>query len=153
MEKSQNKIDIRYMKLSDVDAVHALEIKCFTTPWSRDSFEQELTSNKLARYMVLSVDDEIVAYGGFWIIVDEAHITNIAVNPDKRRLGLGNRLVQGMLDEIEKMDLVNVTLEVRDSNLAARKLYAGFGFADAGRRPNYYQEPKEDAIIMWLNMQ
>lgn len=153
MEKSQSKIDIRYMTLEDVDAVHALELKCFTTPWSKDSFIQELTSNKLARYMVLLVDDEIVSYGGFWIIVDEAHITNIAVDPDRRRLGLGKKLVQGMIDEIQKMGLENVTLEVRDSNVAARNLYAGFGFADAGRRPSYYQEPKEDAIIMWLNMQ
>ena len=102
--------------------------------------------------MVLELDDEIVAYGGFWIIVDEAHITNIAVDPDRRRLGLGKKLVQGMIDEIVKMGMANVTLEVRDSNVAARALYAGFGFADAGRRPNYYQEPKEDAIIMWLKL-
>lgn len=152
MEKSQNKIDIRYMELSDVDAVHVLEEKCFTTPWSKDSFVQELSSNKLARYMVLLLDDEIVAYGGFWIIVDEAHITNIAVNPEKRRLGLGKKLVQGMIDEIIKLGMENVTLEVRDSNIPARNLYAGFGFTDAGRRPNYYQSPKEDAIIMWLSM-
>ena len=152
MEKSQNKIDIRYMDLKDVDAVHELELKCFTTPWSKDSFVQELSSNKLAKYMVLLLNDEIVAYGGFWMIVDEAHITNIAVNPEKRRLGLGKKLVQGMVDEIIKLGMENITLEVRDSNIPARNLYAGFGFADAGRRPNYYQNPKEDAIIMWLSM-
>ncbi len=102
--------------------------------------------------MILELDDVIVAYGGFWIIVDEAHITNIAVDPDKRRLGLGKKLVDGMIDEMEKMGMENVTLEVRESNIAARELYAGFGFADAGRRPKYYQDPKEDAIIMWLRL-
>lgn len=148
----ENNIHIRYMELSDVDAVYALEMKCFTTPWSRESFVQELTTNKLAKYMVLELDGTIVAYGGLWLIVDEAHITNIAVDPDRRRLGLGKKLVQGMIDEVIKMNMTDVTLEVRDSNLAARELYAGFGFKDAGRRPNYYQEPKEDAIIMWLKL-
>ena len=152
MENKQNSINIRYMDLDDVDAVHGLEMKCFTTPWSKESFIQELTVNNLAKYMVLELDGQIVAYGGMWIIVDEAHITNIAVDPDRRRLGLGKKLVEGMIDEIIKMSMENVTLEVRDSNIAARALYSGFGFADAGRRPNYYTEPKEDAIIMWLRL-
>lgn len=140
------------MALEDIDAICALEIKCFSTPWSRQAFEQELSSNKLAVYMVLELEGVITAYGGFWTIVDEAHITNIAVDPDKRRRGLGQKLVQGMIDQIRSMDMMTATLEVRDSNIAARALYSGFGFKDAGRRPNYYTHPNEDAIIMWLQL-
>jgi len=143
---------VRRMTLEDVDAVHEIEVRCFSTPWSKESFVQELSTNKLARYMVLELDGKIVAYGGFWIVVDEAHITNIAVDPSMRRLGLGKTLVQGMIDEIRKTDLYNVTLEVRASNTPAYKLYAGFGFVEVGRRPGYYQSPKEDAVIMWLKL-
>ncbi len=152
MEQSQSNINIRRMALEDIDAICALEIKCFSTPWSRQAFEQELSSNKLAVYMVLELEGVITAYGGFWTIVDEAHITNIAVDPDKRRRGLGQKLVQGMIDQIRSMDMMTATLEVRDSNIAARALYSGFGFKDAGRRPNYYTHPNEDAIIMWLQL-
>jgi len=137
------------MTLDDVDQVFELEKKCFSTPWSRESFEQEIESNKLAVYMVLERDNIIVAYGGFWTIVDEAHITNIAVDPAQRRQGLGQKLVAAMIVEIKLLGMDTATLEVRDSNTAARKLYSGFGFEDAGRRPNYYTEPSEDAIIMW----
>jgi len=151
MESNQNK-KIRFMTLGDLDAIVILEGKCFTTPWSRESFVQELTTNKLAKYLVLELDGRIVAYGGFWSIVDEAHITNIAVDPDERRQGLGKLLVSGMLEEIQSLKMDTVTLEVRDGNIPARALYEGFGFESAGRRPNYYQDPKEDAIIMWLKL-
>lgn len=143
---------VRLMTLEDVDAVHEIESRCFSTPWSKESFVQEITSNNLARYMVLELEGQIIAYGGFWIVVDEAHITNIAVDPSMRRRGLGKILVKGMIEEIEKTDLDNVTLEVRASNTPAYNLYEGFGFVEAGRRLGYYQSPKEDAIIMWLKL-
>ncbi len=143
---------IRRMTLEDVAGVHALEMKCFSTPWSQDAFVQELTTNKLARYMLYEENGEICAYGGYWVILDEAHITNIAVDPERRRQGIGRKLVGEMLGTMTSNNIKKVTLEVRRGNTAARRLYEGFGFAEEGIRPDYYQEPKEDAIIMWLDL-
>jgi ribosomal-protein-alanine N-acetyltransferase len=147
-----NSATIRQMTLDDVAGVHVLETKCFSTPWSKDAFVQELSTNKLARYMLYELSGEIYAYGGYWVILEEAHITNIAVDPEKRRLGIGRTLVSAMLETMQSNDIKKVTLEVRDGNTAARRLYESFGFKEAGIRPDYYQEPKEDAIIMWLDL-
>jgi ribosomal-protein-alanine N-acetyltransferase len=102
--------------------------------------------------MLYELSGEIYAYGGYWVILEEAHITNIAVDPEKRRLGIGRTLVSAMLETMQSNDIKKVTLEVRDGNTAARRLYESFGFKEAGIRPDYYQEPKEDAIIMWLDL-
>ncbi len=150
--ENQSSIRTRKMILADVVQVHVLEMKCFSVPWSMEAFAEEITSNKLAHYMVLEEDGVIRAYGGFWVIVDEAHITNIAVDPNLRQRGLGKALVGAMMHAIADMQIERVTLEVRSSNLPAIRLYEGFGFTRAGVRPNYYQEPKEDAIIMWLDL-
>lgn len=140
---------VRIMKLEDISAVYDLECKCFSVPWSIDSFMQEVEVNKLAHYYVGVENGEVVAYGGYWLVVDEAHITNIAVSPDCRRRGYGKRLVEIMLDRAKLDGARSITLEVRESNEAARMLYRSFGFKDAGVRPGYYQDPKEDAILMW----
>lgn len=150
--KPGQSVEVRKMTLDDVSAVYSLEEVCFSTPWSAEAFEQEITENSLAHYFVLESEGKIRAYGGYWMIVDEAHITNIAVDPSARRHGFGRILVAQMLDHMSEVGIADVTLEVRESNEAARRLYSGFGFKDAGRRPGYYQSPKEDAVIMWLNM-
>ncbi len=143
---------VEKMTSDHLDAVFELEKKCFSTPWSRESFIQETETNALAHYVVGFEGEDLVAYGGFWLVVDEAHITNIAVSPDTRRKGYGKVLVEAMLQEAKCLGALRSTLEVRESNVAARALYGGFGFKDIGLRKNYYESPKEDAVIMWMDL-
>ena len=142
----------RAMTLSDVDRVYEIELESFSPPWSKDSFVRELTENKLARYFVIEINGFIVAYGGMWLIVDEAHVTNIAVAKDFRGLGMGNILVERMADMALGEGAENMTLEVRVSNERAINLYKKFGFEEYGIRPNYYIENNEDALIMWKKL-
>ncbi|SHH36202.1 ribosomal protein S18-alanine N-acetyltransferase [Tepidibacter thalassicus] len=143
-----NNIDVRYLTKNDIDKIVELEKLCFVTPWTKGAFEQEL-KNKLARYIVIEKDNTIVAYGGIWLIVDEGHITNIAVHPDYRGIGLGNKIVNALIDECIKNDVTSMTLEVRKSNITAQNLYKKHGFEIAGIRPDYYKDTHEDALIMW----
>ena len=142
-------IDIREMTLEDVDGVLEVEKNSFTTPWSKESFIMEVTRNKLARYLVVSLDGSIVGYAGFWLIVGEAHITNIAVHSDYRGRGFGNLLLEGLIRLAKKLNCGSMTLEVRESNIVAQNLYKKYGFVEAGVRSNYYADVGEDAIIMW----
>lgn len=135
----------------DVDALGELDKICFTDPWSRDAFEAEITGNNLAEYIVAEKNGEIAAYMGMWFIVDEGHITNVAVAPKFRGLGLGREIVQAMIEYGKEEGLVRFTLEVRASNEVAQNLYKSFGFKAEGIRPKYYGDNGEDAIIMWLN--
>ncbi len=142
-------IIVRKMELSDIDSVVDIEENSFAIPWTRGAFESELKRNKLAKYFVVEVDGKVAAYGGVWLIIGEAHITNIAVHPKYRGKGIGKKLVEGLIEELEKLNIYKVTLEVRRSNLIAQGLYKKFGFIPSGVRPEYYEDNKEDAIIMW----
>ena len=144
-------INIRLMHFEDLDSVHAIEMQSFSEPWSRESFERELTVNHAARYVVVEKEGKIVAYGGLWLILDEANITNIAVDSSERRQGLGVLLTEALLRLARCYDCVSVTLEVRPSNTAARALYDRFGFQIVGVRPKYYSQPVEDALLMRKN--
>ncbi len=146
--RSSNVI-VREMKIEDIAAVFRIEQSSFPTPWSPYAFERELTQNKMARYFVIEVDNLVVGYGGMWIIIDEAHITNIAISPEYRNKRLGSILLKAMIDFAEKNGVFKMTLEVRKSNLAAQRLYEKYGFVAAGIRPKYYQDTNEDAVIMW----
>ncbi|MCT4597342.1 MAG: ribosomal protein S18-alanine N-acetyltransferase [Vallitalea sp.] len=139
----------RRMTLDDVEQVHSIEQNTFSTPWSKESLEKELTSNTQAIYMVLEEKNEILAYSGLWNIVSEGHITNIAVKKDKRGLGLGEKVTKAILNEGNKLGIKSFTLEVRKSNIVAIRLYTKLGFTVAGIRKNFYDSPKEDAYIMW----
>lgn len=139
----------RQMELTDIDAVLDIEENSFTIPWTRNSFVTELTKNKLSRYVVAEVNGVVVAYGGMWLIVDEAHITNIAVHPTYRGLGAGKKIVEALLEEGRKINIYRMTLEVRSSNAVAQSLYRQYGFMPCGVRPGYYHDNGEDAIIMW----
>ncbi|ABW20000.1 ribosomal protein S18-alanine N-acetyltransferase [Alkaliphilus oremlandii] len=139
----------RKMELTDIDAVLDIEENSFTIPWTRNSFVTELTKNKLSRYVVAEVDGVVAAYGGMWLIVDEAHITNIAVHPRYRGLGVGKKIVEALLEEGRKINIYRMTLEVRSSNVVAQGLYRQYGFMPCGVRPGYYHDNGEDAIIMW----
>ena len=140
---------IRPMTLEDVEAVAQLEQACFSMPWSREALAHELTVNHGAHYLVAEAEGEIIGYGGFWQIFDEAHITNIAVSQRWRRTGVASEILQGLDVWCESLGIQYVTLEVRMSNVAAQALYEKHGFYSAGIRPGYYEKPREDANIMW----
>lgn len=131
-----------------IDQILYIENVSFSDPWSRDSMEKEL-SNNFARYVVVKKQDLVVGYGGMWLILDEGHITNIAVHPDYRGIGIGNEIVKALIRICIAENINALTLEVRKSNLAAIKLYSKFGFVAEGIRKAYYADNHEDAIIMW----
>ena len=142
-------IIIRKMEEYDLDRIMEIEKDCFSTPWSRESFLIEITENLLARYLVAEVDGIVAGYAGIWMIVGEGHITNIAVETKYRQLGIGKKLVEGLITLSVAMGIGSMTLEVRETNIAAQNLYEQYGFIAQGVRPNYYQDDNEDAIIMW----
>ena len=145
-------IIVRDMIETDIDKVLDIETKSFTTPWSRDAFVMEITNNRLAKYIVAEKNGEIVGYGGMWLIIDEGHITNIAVYPEYRGQGIGHYLVKKLINICEERDMTSITLEVRASNSVAQSLYKKYGFEEAGIRRGYYTDTKEDAIIMWKHI-
>ena len=112
----------------------------------------ELCDNALARYFTVRDGDRAVAYGGMWLIFNEAHITNLAVHPEYRGKGIGRLLLKGMIDYGLSNGIQSFTLEVRESNKAAIGLYSKLGFKKAGSRKGYYSDTKEDAVIMWLRV-
>jgi ribosomal-protein-alanine N-acetyltransferase len=136
------------MAIPDLDAVQRIERASFTTPWPPQAYRQELETNRLAQYLVAVLGDEIVAYGGIWLMVDEAHITTFAVDPRYRRRRIGERLLLAMFALSLDRHAREATLEVRLSNLAARRLYEKYGFRPVGIRPRYYSDNGEDALIM-----
>ncbi len=142
-------ITVRPMVMTDVDGVMAVEHDSFLTPWSRSAFEEELAQNRLARYIVAVENGEIVGYAGTWLVINEAHVTNVAVSGQRRREGIGRLLMQKLMELARDNDMESMTLEVRVSNAAARHLYEQLGFVEAGIRKNYYSETKEDALILW----
>ena len=131
--------------LTDVLEISTLSLK---ESWSLDSFSKELT-NPLAKYIVAKNKDRIIGFAGIWIIVDEGHITNIAVHPDYRKNGIGSKLVNSLIENSKQWGCNALTLEVRASNIAAQRLYKKYGFEEEGIRKNYYNDNNEDAIIMW----
>lgn len=142
------RVVIDRMRVEDVAAVHEIERLSFRTPWPAYAFEQELDGNRLARYLVARAGDEVVGFGGLWMMVDEAHITTIGVHPGWRRQGVGRRLLLNLAELAAAIRARRMTLEVRPSNEAAQALYRAFGFDVVGRRPRYYTDDGEDALVM-----
>jgi len=142
------KLTIAAMRLEDLAEVQRIEQASFSTPWPENAYRSELTTNRLASYLVARIDGRIVAYGGMWLMVDEAHITTFAVHPAWRRQRIGERLLVAFLDLAVDRNAREATLEVRLSNLAARRLYEKYGFRPVGLRPRYYSDDGEDALIM-----
>ena len=139
---------IRRMTMEDLDAVVAIEEATFAHPWTRADYEGELTRNKAARYLVAERNGEIAGFAGAWIILDESHITNIAVAEKYRRQGIGGAVTQALLQYLSNLGAAYATLEVRESNLAAQLLYGKLGFVSVGRRKRYYEDNGEDAFLM-----
>lgn len=146
-------VTIRLMEERDLDAIMEVEKQCFTLPWSREAFYNELHQNRFAHYLVLEEDDNVIGYCGAWLVVDEAHITNIAVLPAYQGRGLGKVLLSSMIEECKLRAIERMTLEVRESNLVAQSLYKKLGFVEGAIRKNYYSDNQEDAIVMWVNIE
>jgi ribosomal-protein-alanine N-acetyltransferase len=136
------------MRLDDVPAVHRIEQLSFTTPWPAHAFEQELRGNRLARYVVARAGDTVVGFAGVWLMVDDAHVTTFGVHPEWRRQGIGRQLLLNLVELSVTLGARRMTLEVRVGNTAAQALYRAFGFEIVGRRPRYYSDDGEDALVM-----
>jgi ribosomal-protein-alanine N-acetyltransferase len=145
-------IVFRFMREEDIDQVLEIEHESFTTPWSREAFYNELNINKFAVYIVLEVDKKVVGYCGVWVVIDEAHVTNIAILPEYRGRKLGEALMQNLFDVARTMGAKSMTLEVRVTNYIAQSLYRKFGFQKGGLRKNYYTDNQEDALVMWVRL-
>ena len=136
------------MRMGDVGAVLEIERLSFSSPWPAFAFEQELTANRLAHYRVVRLGARVVAFGGIWLMVDEAHITTFGVHPDHRRKGIGRRLLLQLAEVALELGSARMTLEVRLGNEPAQALYRSFGFAVNRRRVAYYSDDGEDALVM-----
>ena len=143
-------IHIVPMTADHLDEIAALEKQCFPDPWSRNLFAMELENDLAAWLAALDDTGAVVGYAGLQVVLDEGTITNIAVRPDWRRKGVASALLDVFLDFARGNRLAFVTLEVRASNYDAIALYGSRGFRSVGRRRNYYEYPKEDALIMTL---
>ena len=142
----------RFMREEDIDQVLEVEHASFTTPWSREAFFNEIHNNKFAVYIVLEENDKIIGYCGTWIVIDEAHVTNIAILPEFRGKKLGGALLAKLMTTAREMGAKSMTLEVRVTNHVAQSLYRKFGFQNGGIRKKYYSDNQEDALIMWVNL-
>ncbi len=145
-------VQIKPMRVPDIQQVLEIERRSFPTPWSERSFMAELLDNDRAYYLVARSEAVVVGYCGVWYLAGEGHITNLAIHPHYRRHGLGWKLLAAIAALIEEKGGNKLTLEVRMSNKGAQQLYREFGFTTAGVRPGYYQVEKEDALIMWMNL-
>lgn len=143
-----DKLNIRRMVLEDPPWVHQIEVSCFSIPWSEKSFEDEMTKNPCARYFVAEVDGKLVGFAGVWLVLDEGHITNIAVLEEYRGKGIGEKLTKHLLQYAANLGVHYVTLEVRKSNMSAQSLYHKLGFIKVGVRKRYYEDNQEDALLM-----
>lgn len=144
-------IEFYRMVQEDADGVVRVEAACMPVPWSRQSFWEE-ASHTDAYYLIardVDRDNLIVAYAGCWVLANEGHITNVAVDPDYQGQGLGRKLMNEITSRVKALGVDSMTLEVRPSNTVAINLYTSLGFRSVGQRPKYYTNPVEAAEIMW----
>lgn len=142
-------IEIVPMELKHIDGVMEVEETTFSIPWLREDFVREVTQNAMAIYYVAVDGETVVGYAGMWHVINEGHITNVAVLHDYRRQGIGDLFMEKMTEIALEREMIGMTLEVRMNNRAAQSLYHKFGFKPEGIRKNYYADTKEDAVIMW----
>lgn len=138
---------VRKMEISDAEEVAQVEKECFSVPWSEDALKNEI-SNEGAVFLCAESNGEIIGYGGMYTVLDEGYVTNIAVRAKYRKKGVACRIVEGLINGAKEKNLSFVSLEVRESNEAARNLYFKYGFEVKGKRKRFYEKPTEDAIIM-----
>lgn len=146
--REQMHVRIVPMNADHLDEIAELEQICFSTPWSRNMLAEELDNACSAFLVALDDAGHVAGYAGLQVILDEGYITNVAVRPECRRQGVAGQLLAVFLNFAQGNHLAFLTLEVRASNYGAIALYGGLGFRSVGRRKNYYEHPREDAIIM-----
>ena len=139
---------VRPMTKRDIARVYEIEVQSFRSPWSKLSLLGEL-HNSVARYLVAEEEGRIVGYGGMWVLFDEAHITNIAIEPESRGKHLGRYLLYGMMVKALGYGAERMTLEVRETNQVAQSLYYSFDFTKEGFRKRYYEDTGEGAYLLW----
>lgn len=138
----------RRMTLADVPQVHQIELDTFAEPWSYQSFVDEMQKNVCARYIVAQEDERIIAYAGAWLVMEEGHVTNVAVAKEARGRGVGAAVMRALMQYAANMGVQYMTLEVRKSNLVAQKMYRSLRFIELGVRKRYYEDNGEDALLM-----
>jgi ribosomal-protein-alanine N-acetyltransferase len=143
------RFSIAPMATSDIAAVTRIERACFPTVWPSEAFYNELSTNKLAHYFVGRCDDRVVGYGGIWVILEDSHVTTLAVDPEYRGRRFGEVLLLRLIDEAIERGAAWMTLEVRESNAVAQRLYRKYGFTTVTMRTGYYSDDNESALIMW----
>lgn len=143
-------VSVEPMRRQDVEQVSAIERRCYPTPWHETAYYTELT-NRCAVYFVARLDRQVVGYGGMWVVMDEAHITTLAVSPEYRGRKIGERLLYALLEEAAVQGATRATLEVRERNVVAQNLYRKYGFREAAIRRNYYTDNQENAVVMWAD--
>lgn len=149
MKMSTNECLIKRMSEEHIHSIAELEKICFSEPWSENSLREEI-DNKDAFFIVVADGDKVLAYGGMHISFGECYVDNIAVLPEERGKGLGEKITKALLNEAESYGEF-FTLEVRESNIPAVKLYEKLGLETVGVRKNFYRNPTENALIMTLN--
>lgn len=132
-----------------IDDIMIVEKLSFSIPWSREAFADEIGRNKFAVYFSAVLEDKVIGYGGMWSVLDEGHITNIAIHPQYRGKGVSHLIMKALIHTAKERGMARMTLEVRKSNTVARALYTKYGFEPCGIRRGYYGDNGEDAIIMW----
>ncbi|GAC1419600.1 MAG: ribosomal protein S18-alanine N-acetyltransferase [Candidatus Velthaea sp.] len=143
------RLEIAPMVTADIPAVLAIESLSFSSAWPANAFTNEIRDNKLAFYFVGRLEGQIVAYGGIWVILEDSHVTTIAVHPDLRGRRLGEEMLIHLLDEAIANGASWITLEVRETNESAQKLYRKYGFTTVSTRRGYYSDNNENALVMW----
>ena len=150
-ERATPAVTVEPMSFQDLDAIYEIEEASYTLPWPRGAYNSEITENACARYLTLKEDGVPVAYAGMWLVMDEGHVTTIAVRPDKRRLGYGEKVTEALIRLAADSGVTSMSLECRRSNAAARSLYDKLGFIVVGVRKRYYPDNDEDALVMLLS--
>lgn len=143
------RLAIAPMKIADIGEVMRIEREAFVTQWPSDAFYNEINGNKLARYFVGRYNGEVVAYGGIWVILEDSHITTIAVDRHYRGMHFGETMLLRIIDEAMACGSSWMTLEVRESNVVAQRLYRKYGFTTVTARKGYYSDNNESALVMW----
>jgi ribosomal-protein-alanine acetyltransferase len=147
-----NKGIVRPLHIDDLEVILEIERVSFATPWSLAAFKAELRDNEYARYSCLELEGQVIGYMGLWFILDEGHITNIAITPNHQGQHWGEFLMRSVMEKMVEQGMERMTLEVRVSNSPAQSLYKRLGFAIAGVRKGYYADTGEDAMIMWAEL-
>ena len=143
------RLEIVPMSVAELGDVLRIESLSFASSWPQNAFSNEIRDNKLAHYFVGRLDGIVVAYGGIWVILEDSHVTTIAVHPEQRGKRFGEEMLVHLLDQAIALGASWVTLEVRESNDVAQKLYRKYGFTVVSTRRGYYSDNNENALVMW----